>query len=109
MLKKGGVIVYESARYISSVSDKYGNNIDLGVEHIIDEHYQVLHKLYTEKTKTLPSKKFLFIKETYEKLFKLYGFDDISILIKEDIDYRLLHTNKTPYYYLEIIINTPSK
>ena len=109
MLKEGGIIVYESARHSSSVSDKYGNNIDLGIAHIIEGHYQALHKIYTEKTVTLPSKKFLFTKEIYEELFKLYGFNDISILIKEDTDYRLLHATKTPYYYLEIIIKTPSK
>jgi len=106
MLIKDGIIIFESYRHATFISDNYGNKIEAGVSHVIDKHYQALNAIYNEKRLTLLPKKFAFIKTKYEELFAKNGFDIIVFLIKEDESYRKSNPRNTPYYYLEMTIKT---
>jgi len=109
MLKKNGLIIFESSRQAVSRSDKYGNKLDFGPCYVVDKHYYSLRTIYGDsKVDALLGHKFTFVKEKYEQLFSKHKFKIITFLIKEDASYRISHPFITPYYYLEIIIRKGS-
>ncbi len=102
LLKTKGVIIYESSRGSTSYSDNYRNKLDLGIVHLIEQHYQALEKTYKINLSISISEKFNFIKRKYKELLQSNKFNNISIIIKQDKKYREFYPKQYPYYYLEI-------
>jgi hypothetical protein len=103
MLKKDGVLVYESYRHGSSHQYKYGNDINVGAIKVVEEHFDAIEKSMQNLDKKTFVEKIDYIIKYYETEFSNNGFTVKSILVKDDKKLQDLNKYEFPVYYAEII------
>lgn len=103
MLKTNGSLLYESFRGANSYSDDDGNDLDLGIADLVENHIQEIQKI--NSSIQLPFStvdRFKQLVAENKKHLTNSGFQAITVKIKNHEASQRYFPNKYPYYYVEI-------